>query len=277
MYAGPARWRRRRTGRWRMSWWRISPCAARCWIALLEGFAWGHRGAAATETLPDDVQDYAARVAGTVGAMMAVLMGARSPEAVARACDLGVAMQFSNIARDVGEDARAGRIYLPLRWLAEAGIDPEAFLASPRAERGACGRGRAPALPRRGAVCARGRRHRQPAFLVPSGHRRRAATLCRDRRASRPQRPRLHHLEGARDGRPQGGARLGQPVRRDPVARLAPRPRGLRRSPPFARWLPPSRPPPPRRPGSWPCRAGRSGCHGLITLFSELDRRQARG
>ena len=41
-------------------------------------------------------------------------------------------MQLSNIARDVGEDARNGRIYLPLGWLAEAGIDPEAFLAKPR-------------------------------------------------------------------------------------------------------------------------------------------------
>jgi len=37
--------------------------------------------------------------------------------ALARACDLGVAMQLTNIARDVGEDARAGRLYLPLDWL----------------------------------------------------------------------------------------------------------------------------------------------------------------
>jgi phytoene synthase len=41
-------------------------------------------------------------------------------------------MQLSNLARDVGEDARAGRLYLPLQWLAEAGIDPDAFLACPR-------------------------------------------------------------------------------------------------------------------------------------------------
>src|SRR5690242_9669095 len=45
--------------------------------------------------------------------------------------DLGVAMQLSNIARDVGEDARNGRLYLPLEWMTEAGIDPEAFLANP--------------------------------------------------------------------------------------------------------------------------------------------------
>lgn len=97
--------------------------------ALLEGFTWDAAGRA-YDTLAD-LEAYAARVAGAVGAMMAVLMGTRSAEAVARACDLGVAMQLSNIARDVGEDARAGRLYLPRDWLREAGIDPEAWLACP--------------------------------------------------------------------------------------------------------------------------------------------------
>ncbi len=97
--------------------------------ALLEGFAWDTQGRR-YETLAE-LQDYAARVAGTVGAMMAVLMGARTPQALARACDLGVAMQLSNIARDVGEDARMGRLYLPRAWLIEAGIDPDAWLAAP--------------------------------------------------------------------------------------------------------------------------------------------------
>ncbi|MEW5323935.1 squalene/phytoene synthase family protein, partial [Geobacillus thermoleovorans] len=50
---------------------------------------------------------------------------------VARACDLGVAMQLTNIARDVGEDARMGRIYLPATWLREAGIDPVRWLENP--------------------------------------------------------------------------------------------------------------------------------------------------
>ena len=97
--------------------------------ALLEGFEWDAAGRH-YETL-DDVHDYAARVAGTVGAMMALLMGARSEAALARACDLGVAMQLSNIARDVGEDARMGRLYLPRQWLREAGIAPDAWLARP--------------------------------------------------------------------------------------------------------------------------------------------------
>jgi len=99
--------------------------------ALIEGFEWDaekrrYQG-------EDDLADYCARVASTVGAMMALLFGARSPKLLARACDLGLGMQLTNICRDVGEDARAGRVYLPLGWLREAGIDPEAFVASPEA------------------------------------------------------------------------------------------------------------------------------------------------
>ena len=103
------------------------PCAL--FDALLEGFEWDVQGRR-YDTL-DALHDYAARVAGTVGAMMALLMGVRSAEGLARACDLGVAMQLSNIARDVGEDARMGRLYLPRAWLLEAGIDPDAWLARP--------------------------------------------------------------------------------------------------------------------------------------------------
>jgi len=96
---------------------------------LLEGFFWDAEGRR-YETLAD-VQSYGARVAGTVGAMMALIMDTRSADALARACELGVAMQLTNIARDVGEDAREGRLYLPLQWLREAGIDAEAWLRSP--------------------------------------------------------------------------------------------------------------------------------------------------
>jgi phytoene synthase len=98
--------------------------------ALLDGFDWDLQGRR-FETAAE-LNGYAARVAGTVGAMMACLMDARSPDMAARACDLGVAMQLTNIARDVGEDARAGRLYLPLQWLREAGVDPEAWLRSPQ-------------------------------------------------------------------------------------------------------------------------------------------------
>lgn len=97
---------------------------------LLEGFLWDAEGRR-YETLAD-VHAYGARVAGTVGAMMALVMGARSRAALARACELGVAMQLTNIARDVGEDARNGRLYLPRQWLVEEGIDVTAWLQSPR-------------------------------------------------------------------------------------------------------------------------------------------------
>ena len=97
--------------------------------ALLEGFEWDAAGRR-YETI-EDLHAYAARVAGTVGAMMALVMDTRQAEALARACELGVAMQLTNIARDVGEDARAGRLYLPLQWLREAGVDADAWLLNP--------------------------------------------------------------------------------------------------------------------------------------------------
>jgi 15-cis-phytoene synthase len=97
--------------------------------ALLEGFEWDAQGRRYEDL--SGVYDYSARVAGAVGAMMAALMGARTEELVARACDLGVAMQITNICRDVGEDARNGRIYLPLAWVREAGVDPDEWLKNP--------------------------------------------------------------------------------------------------------------------------------------------------
>ena len=97
--------------------------------ALLEGFEWDAEGRR-YETI-EDLQAYGARVAGSVGAMMAVVMRTRGEQALARACDLGVAMQLTNIARDVGEDARSGRLYLPLQWMREAGMDPNTWLKNP--------------------------------------------------------------------------------------------------------------------------------------------------
>jgi len=97
--------------------------------ALLEGFEWDVRGRRYRDF--EALSGYAARVAGTVGAMMALVMDTREPAALARASDLGIAMQLTNIARDIGEDARAGRLYLPEQWFADAGLDPDAWLARP--------------------------------------------------------------------------------------------------------------------------------------------------
>ncbi|MEO1639684.1 MAG: phytoene/squalene synthase family protein [Pseudomonadota bacterium] len=97
--------------------------------ALLEGLAWD-AGGREYHSL-SDVLAYSARVASAVGAMMCVLMRVRDADALARSCDLGAAMQLTNIARDVGEDARMGRIYLPLDWLEEKGIAPDNFLREP--------------------------------------------------------------------------------------------------------------------------------------------------
>jgi len=98
--------------------------------ALLEGLAWD--ASWRQYRTMSDLHAYSARVASAVGVMMAVLMRVRDPNALARACDLGVAMQLTNIARDIGEDAREGRLYLPLDWFAQAGLNPKAFLADPR-------------------------------------------------------------------------------------------------------------------------------------------------
>lgn len=97
--------------------------------ALIEGFQWdSERRQYRTQ---QDLEAYCARVASTVGVMMILLFGERSPVLLARGCELGLAMQLTNICRDVGEDARAGRVYLPLDWLAEAGIDANALVAHP--------------------------------------------------------------------------------------------------------------------------------------------------
>jgi phytoene synthase len=78
----------------------------------------------------DDLLLYCYRVAGTVGLMMAHIMGVRSPSALRRAADLGIAMQLTNICRDVAEDQRRDRVYLPQAWLAAVragtGVDDEA-------------------------------------------------------------------------------------------------------------------------------------------------------
>jgi phytoene synthase len=70
----------------------------------------------------DETLLYCYRVAGVVGVMMACVMGVRDRAVLLRAADLGIAFQLTNIARDVVDDARNDRCYLPADWLREAGI-----------------------------------------------------------------------------------------------------------------------------------------------------------
>nr|WP_176592947.1 phytoene/squalene synthase family protein [Sphingobium sp. EM0848] len=91
---------------------------------LIEGFAldareWRPRSEA-------DMLRYCYHVAGTVGCMMAILMGVDPDDEAMldRACDLGLAFQLANIARDISEDEVADRCYLPEEWLVEMDIPP---------------------------------------------------------------------------------------------------------------------------------------------------------
>jgi 15-cis-phytoene synthase len=74
----------------------------------------------------DDLYRYCFHVAGAVGVMMAVVMGVRADDEATldRACDLGLAFQLANIARDLNEDDAAGRCYLPQEWLSDMDIPP---------------------------------------------------------------------------------------------------------------------------------------------------------
>lgn len=92
--------------------------------AVIEGFALD-----AAQWQPQteaDLMRYCWHVAGAVGVMMAVVMGVTPDQGdtLDRACDLGLAFQLANIARDIEEDSLAGRCYLPAVWLAAEGIGP---------------------------------------------------------------------------------------------------------------------------------------------------------
>ena len=66
--------------------------------------------------------DYSYKVAGTVGLMMLPIINTKDAEARKHAIDLGIAMQLTNIARDVYEDAKMNRLYLPREWLGQVSI-----------------------------------------------------------------------------------------------------------------------------------------------------------
>ena len=79
-----------------------------------------------------ELLSYCYQVAGAVGVMMAHVMGVdpTGRDTLDRAADLGIAFQLANIARDIVEDAKVGRTYLPADWLAEEGLS-DADLADP--------------------------------------------------------------------------------------------------------------------------------------------------
>ena len=85
----------------------------------------------------NDLYRYCYGVAGAVGCMMAVVMGVdpADDETLDRACDLGLAFQLANIARDVEEDDRVGRCYLPVEWLVEMDMPPGQHMKPPFRDR----------------------------------------------------------------------------------------------------------------------------------------------
>lgn len=82
----------------------------------------------------DDTLRYCYHVAGVVGLMMARVMGVQDEATLDRACDLGLAFQLTNIARDIVEDAQAGRCYLPREWLHALNIAPAQVAAAAHRE-----------------------------------------------------------------------------------------------------------------------------------------------
>lgn len=92
--------------------------------AVIDGFALDAEGWQPHSEA--DLMRYCWHVAGAVGVMMAVVMGVspQDEDTLDRACDLGLAFQLANIARDIDEDDAADRCYIPLDWMAEEDIPP---------------------------------------------------------------------------------------------------------------------------------------------------------
>lgn len=95
---------------------------ARYPLELLHGFAMDVHGARYRRF--EDTVRYCYHVAGTVGAMMARIMGVEDRATVLRGIHLGIGFQLSNIARDVLDDAALGRVYLPEAWLEAEQVEP---------------------------------------------------------------------------------------------------------------------------------------------------------
>ncbi|MBI4233688.1 MAG: presqualene diphosphate synthase HpnD [Chloroflexi bacterium] len=76
-----------------------------------------------------DLRTYCYRVASTVGLICVHVFGYRQPAALEYAVDLGLAMQLTNILRDIQEDAARGRIYLPQEEMERFGYQEQELLA----------------------------------------------------------------------------------------------------------------------------------------------------
>jgi 15-cis-phytoene synthase len=83
----------------------------------------------------EELRVYCYHVAGTVGLIVAPILGCRNPNALVHAAELGIAMQLTNILRDLAEDASLGRLYLPLDELERFGLDAEAIIGGHRGPR----------------------------------------------------------------------------------------------------------------------------------------------
>jgi phytoene synthase len=77
----------------------------------------------------EELRLYCYRVASVVGLLLLPVLGSRDERAAEYAIELGIAMQLTNILRDVGEDARMGRIYIPSEDFARFGYDPDRLRA----------------------------------------------------------------------------------------------------------------------------------------------------
>lgn len=78
----------------------------------------------------EELERYCWHVASCVGRMVVVILDCDTPSSQAFADRLGLAMQLTNISRDVQEDAREGRVYLPLELLTSHGVSVEQILAN---------------------------------------------------------------------------------------------------------------------------------------------------
>jgi len=100
-------------------------------LAAAEALIAGVEGDIGPVALADEdaLVRYAYMVAGSVGVLMCAVLGVRDPAALPFAIDLGIAMQLTNICRDVREDAALGRVYLPADRLRRRGVTPELLVA----------------------------------------------------------------------------------------------------------------------------------------------------